>query len=70
MITELLAGPWLDRTKRYLCTLRSTVFATTAIAFSLIFIIPTGNYVMCFIGISMAGLTVGPILPVGFDFSI
>lgn len=70
MITELLTGPWLDRKKRYLCTLRSTVFATCFVTFCLIFIIPSSNYILCSISIAVVGLTVGPILPVGFDFSI
>lgn len=69
MVTELLAGPWLDKSKRYLCTLRSSVIASTVIAFFLIYIVPSGNYMLCTIGVSLAGLAVGPILPVGFDFS-
>jgi hypothetical protein len=70
IVTELLTGPYLDRTKRYLCTLRTTVFATLGMTFALIFIIPTGNYLMCSIGISLTGLAMGPILPVGFDFGV
>ena len=36
MVTELATGPYLDRTKRYLFTLRITMLATTIITFSMI----------------------------------
>jgi hypothetical protein len=70
MITELLTGPYLDRTKKYLFTLRATLIATTIITFSMIFVIPTGSYWLCSIVMSLYGLSFGPILPIGFDFSI
>lgn len=70
VVTELITGFYLDRTKRYLCTLRTTVFASTIIAFTLIWVIPYGNPILCAIFIGMSGLAIGPIFPVGFDFSI
>ena len=50
--------------------MRSSVFATTVVAFILIFIIPLGNYWLCAGSIVIAGLCAGPILPIGFDFGI
>lgn len=70
MVTELLSGFWLDKTKRYLCTLRTTVIASTIVTGMLIFIVPSGNYALCAIGIGCAGFAIGPIMPVGFDFGI
>ena len=70
MCTELITGPWIDESKRYVCTLRASVLATTFVAFILIFVVPYGSYLLCAIAISCSGLAVGPILPVGFDFSI
>ena len=40
VVTELLTGFYLDRTKRYLCTLRTTVITSTFIAFMLIWVVP------------------------------
>jgi MFS family permease len=69
-VTELLSGFWLDKTHRYLCTLRTTVLASTVITGGLIFIVPKGNYVLCAIAISCSGFAIGPIMPVGFDFGV
>ena len=70
LVTELAAGFWLDKTKRYLCTLRTTVIASTLVTVALIFVIPIGNYVFCAIAIAICGLAIGPIMPVGYDFGV
>lgn len=70
VVTELLTGFYLDKTKRYLCTLRTTVITSTIIAFGLIWAVPYGNPYLCACAIALSGLAVGPIFPVGFDFSI
>lgn len=70
VVTELLSGFWLDKTKRYLCTLRTTVIASTLVTCILVFIVPTGNYALCTIGMGISGLAIGPIMPVGFDFGV
>jgi len=70
LITELASGFWLDKTKRYLCTLRTTVVASTIVTIALIFIVPLGNYGLCAIVISISGLAIGPIMPVGYDFGV
>jgi Na+/melibiose symporter-like transporter len=70
VVTELLSGFWLDKTKRYLCTLRTTVIASTVVIGMLIFIVPSGNYALCAFGIGISGFAIGPIMPVGFDFGI
>lgn len=70
VVTELLTGFYLDKTKRYLCTLRTTVITSTIIAFGLIWAVPYGNPYLCACAIALSGLAIGPIFPVGFDFSI
>ena len=40
VFTELLTGFYLDKTKRYLCTLRTTVLASTIVSLMLIWVIP------------------------------
>jgi len=70
LVTEIAAGFWLDKTKRYLCTLRTTVIASTIVTTALIFIVPIGNYLFCAVAISFCGFAIGPIMPVGYDFGV
>jgi MFS family permease len=70
VITSILAGCYLDKSRKYLLTLRTTIIASTVVTTLMIFLIPIGNVPIVITIIAVFGLVGGPILPVGFDFSI
>jgi len=69
VISTMIIGILLDKTKKYLFILRLTTFMSffsTAIAY---FILPLNNTVLCIIVITVVGFCLVPIMAVGFAFA-
>lgn len=70
VIASVLVGIYLDRTKRYLQTLRiEAIIATVIFALSL-WVVPSCNKYLVGIGLVVAGIATVPVTPLGFVFSI
>jgi predicted MFS family arabinose efflux permease len=70
VIASILVGMFLDRTKKYLLTLRIEAWLAAFCFLMTIWIIPLHNDPLTLIFLILAGVAAVPITPLGFVFSI
>lgn len=67
-IAAVITGIYLDRTRRFLTTLRCIGIAGTVVFVAFIWIAPTKNPYLVGVTVCLAGLITVPIMAVGFTF--
>ena len=69
VVSCLLVGFILDRTKKYLLTLRIICVSATLCGVLALWWLPLENNMLCYIVVALIGFTMVPIIPVGFAFA-
>ena len=69
VLSTLVTGILLDKSKKYLLTLRVITIASCLSAILGYFILPLSNNLLCFVVITLVGLCLVPIMSVGFAFA-
>lgn len=69
VLSTLVTGILLDKSKKYLLTLRVITIASCLSAILGYFVLPLSNNLLCFVVITLVGLCLVPIMSVGFAFA-
>jgi MFS family permease len=69
VLSTLVTGILLDKSKKYLLTLRVITIASCLSAIASYFILPLSNNLLCFVVITLIGLCLVPIMSIGFAFA-
>ena len=70
LAASVIASVFLDKTKKYLITLKICCIITTLVFLSSLWVVPLDNNILALSMLILSGIAMVPVTPLGFAFSI